>query len=865
MFFYLNDQKINFNGNPELKLLTYLREIENITSPKDGCSSQGSCGACTVQIDSKAVLSCVTPMKRLDGKKVYTTDGLEQKIQDIFSEVFVDEGGIQCGFCIPGIVMSTRVLLMKNSSPTRDEIKIALQKHICRCTGYVKIENSILKVAKILRGEEKLKPKKMIGKIGDRQHKFDAHNTVLGFRNFVDDIRENDIGFEHIAHGVLKFSDHPKALIKKINIKKAEKLPGVIKVILASDITGNRMGGLIAKDWPAMLSEGETTRYLGDVLAQVVAETEEIARKAVNLIQIDYKVLNPTTTVDQALREKTGVHPDRSNILSTSTLVAGNTEKRFKEAAYISQGTYYTQRIEHAFIEPEACLAHPDTPFGINNETTLKVYSQGQGAYVDRAGISNMTGLPESKINVVQVQNGGGFGGKEDLSVQAHAALAALLTNQPVKVKLTREESLCMHPKRHPMRMKYTVSCDKAGILTALKVRIHGDTGAYASVGMKVLERAAGHAAGGYEIKNIDLKATALYTNNVPCGAMRGFGVNQTAFAIEACIDDLCEQGGFDRFDFRYKNALQVGSTIATGQVLSGGVGLKKTLKAVEKQFREAKYAGIACGIKNTGIGNGMPDEAKAKIVIEDKDHIVIHHGWTEMGQGVHTMAIQTVCQETGLTPSIMEVRVETDEATDCGMTTSSRGTSLVGNSLIDACKKLKEDLIHHKLKNLQGKTYHGSWVCDWTTDAFCTKPELNQITHYSYGYATQVVILDEKNGKIKKVIAAHDAGKVMNKTLFEGQIEGAVHMGLGYALSENFPYKDGRPVSTRFSKLGIIKAKDMPKIQVIAIEDEDPNGPYGAKGVGEIGLVPTAGAVAGALYQWDGVRRTSLPIGVKK
>ncbi len=450
------------------------------------------------------------------------------------------------------------------------------------------------------------------------------------------------------------------------------------------------------------------------------------------------------------------------------------------------------------------------------------------------------------------------------MTVQSHACLMSYLTDKPVQVKLTRKESLFMHPKRHPMRLKYTLGCDKNGILTFLKARIYGDTGAYASVGMKVLERAAGHAGGAYQVKNVDIVATSAYTNNVPCGAMRGFGVNQTAFAMESCIDMLCEKAGFDRFKFRYDNALDVGSQLVTGQVIKGGIGLKKTLMAVKDKFYNAKYAGIACGIKNTGIGNGMPDIGRAKIVIEDRDHIVIHHGWTEMGQGVHTMAIHSVCEETGLSPDIMEVRVDTSEDTVCGMTTSSRGTSLVGHALIDACKALKNDLKHHTLEDLVGKVYKGEWICDWTTDPEDTPEGKESITHYSYSYATQLVTLDD-TGKIEKIIAAHDAGRIMNQTLFEGQIEGALHMGLGQALTENFPMKDGRPLVDNLGKIGIIRPKETPDFEIIGIEEHDPHGPFGAKGVGEIGIVPTAAAVANALYQYDKRRRYSLPIGVKK
>jgi xanthine dehydrogenase molybdenum-binding subunit len=381
---------------------------------------------------------------------------------------------------------------------------------------------------------------------------------------------------------------------------------------------------------------------------------------------------------------------------------------------------------------------------------------------------------------------------------------------------------------------------------------------------MKVLERACGHATGAYIVNVVDLKATAAYTNNVPCGAMRGFGVNQAAFAMESCIDDLCAQGGFDRWQIRWDNAIRDGVKTSVGEVIKEGAGVRACLEAVKDQFKGAKYAGIACGIKNSGIGNGMPDIGIAKVVVESPDRIVLHHGWTEMGQGVHTVAIQTAVEETGLSPELFEVRVHTREETVCGMTTSSRGTVLVGNSLIPACRKLREDLLKSgSVDKLVGNVYHGEWICDWTTELGDLNPGTEIALHYSYGYAAQVAILDDQ-GRIAKVVAAHDAGRIMNPLMFEGQIEGAIHMGLGYALTEDFPVKEGFPVHDKFQKLGILRAKQMPEMEIIGIEKTDPNGPYGAKGVGEIGLVPTAAAVVNALCCFDGKRRYSLPTGEK-
>ncbi|MFQ5637397.1 MAG: xanthine dehydrogenase family protein molybdopterin-binding subunit, partial [bacterium] len=672
----------------------------------------------------------------------------------------------------------------------------------------------------------------------------------LGRRPFVCDMK-----FADMLYSVLKFSDHPRAKVLAIDTREAANLPGVIRVFTAGDIPGDRNIGLIVADWPTMVKTGEVTRYVGDVLAGVVAETEAIAREAAARIKVEYDVLEPVTDPFAALKAESPRIHDSGNVLSTTVIKRGDAEAALKNADIVVSGTFQTQTVEHGFMEPESCIARP---FDSAQGDGVEIFSQGQGVYEDQKQIAKILGLPLKKVKVVLVANGGAFGGKEDLSIQGHTALFAFLLKRPVKITLTRDESIRMHPKRHPLWMDYSVGCSKEGKLTALKARIIGDTGAYASVGMKVLERSAGHACGAYYVPIVDVESRAVYTNNIPNGAMRGFGVNQVTFAIESLIDELCEKGGFDRWQFRYDNALEEGLATSTGQVINRAAGVKKSLLAVKEIFGNAKYAGLACGIKNTGIGNGMPDIGRAKIVIESPEKIIIQHGWTEMGQGVHTMAVQMLCEELNIDPGMIEVRVETTDDTVCGMTTASRGTSLVGHAIVDACKKLKEDLQHRKLGELEGREYAGEWICDWTTKPGKDAQEV--VTHYSYSYASQVVILDD-SGKVEKVVAAHDAGKIINPMLFEGQIEGSIHMGLGYALTENFEQVDGYPKSTRLRKCGILRAKETPAMEVIGVEVPDPHGPFGAKGVGEIGLVPTAGAMANALYQFDGVRRYELPM----
>jgi aldehyde oxidoreductase len=841
----LNGTKRSFEGDPEESLLDHLRIENRITSAKDGCSGQGVCGTCTVEINGKARLACRTKMRSLDGADIYTVEGLPEKFRTVISRAFAGKGAVQCGFCSPGMVMRAKTLYNNNKTPSRNEIIKAISPNLCRCTGYVKIVNAIEEAFKQLNGTA-ASVEKTSAEIGNRFPKYMAAETALGQWDFIDDMH-----FDSMLHAALRFSDHPRARVIRIDTSEALRAEGVIRVFTSGDIPGKHCTGLVFSDWPLMIGEGETTHYLGDVLAGVVAETEAKARSAAKLISIEYEVLDAVTDMHEALSPASiQVHEGRSNVLETSSIRSGDVERELSAAAWVAHGIYETQRIEHAFLETETAVALPE-------EEGVRLYSQGQGVYVDRSAVSEILGLPEEKVRVIQVQNGGGFGGKEDITVQGHASLFAYILKRPVKVHLNRDESIIMHPKRHPVWMDISLACDNNGKLTALKLTAVGDTGAYASVGTKVMERVVGHATGGYSVPVVDIKAMTVYTNNIPSGAMRGFGVPQIVFAVEGCVDELCRMGGFDRWQIRYDNALEDGRRTATGQLLKG-VGLKRTLLAVKDVFNNARYAGIACGIKNTGVGNGMTDSSEVSIHIISETKVIVNHGWSEMGQGIHTMAIQILHRETGIDPSIIEVRVDTQAGLSTGMTTSSRATVLLGNAIIDASAMINEDLRKGSLRQLAGRVYRGRYVCDWTC-----RPGVNNenpVIHFAYGYATQVAILDD-NGMLSRMVAAHDAGKIINRMLFEGQIEGALHMGMGYALTEDLPLVNGRPVSLKFNDLGIIRADEMPDTEVIGIEEKDPVGPYGAKGIGEIGMVPTAAAIANALCAYDSIRRTKLPL----
>lgn len=854
MEFTLNGKVTRYDADPDLVVLTYLREVAGIISPKDGCSGEGVCGCCTILVDGRARLSCRMKMKEVAGRALMTTEGLSTKEREAFGDAFVLKGGVQCGFCTPGIVMKAKAMLDRNPNPSREEIAAGLNGNICRCTGYKKVVDSIECAAEALREDKPVQMPKGTGRVGTRHGKYTGREAVLGERVFVADMKEPGM-----IYGALRFSDHPRAKVLRIDVSEALQVPGVLRILTAQDIPGQRFMGSISMDWPVLVAEGETTCFVGDVLATVAATTEAIAREAAAKVKVDYEVLPPVTDIFEALKPDSPQVNVKGNVLHRAQVTVGDAQAALAQSAFVTRNRFTTQRVEHAFLEPEATLA---LPWEKDGQPGVKVYSCSQGVYEDRHQLALMLKLPKSLVNVVQVQNGGGFGGKEDITTQSHATLLAWLMQRPAMVHLSRQDSLRMHTKRHPIVMDYAVGCDAQGMLTGLVVDMYSDTGAYASVGLAVIERAVSHSAAAYTVPNVEVKGTAVVTNNAPCGAFRGFGVNQSNFAFESCLDELCRMGGFDRWQFRWNNALVEGKTTATGQTLKSGVGVRKCLEALKERFYAAKFAGIAAGMKNTGIGCGLADFSHAKIIIRAEDRVELHHGWCEMGQGNFTMGVQTLVEETGLDPDLIHVIVETDEEAESGMTTGSRGTSLLANSVIAAAKDLKAELAAGKsLKDLVGREYRGSWICDWTVPpGKPPKPGFDVVTHYSYGFAAQLVELDE-TGKITRITAAHDAGRIMNPTLFEGQIEGSLHMGLGYALTEEFPYKDGWPVSLRMADLGLIKARDMPPIEVIGLEVPDAAGPYGAKGVGEIGLVPTAAAVANALCALDGIRRTTLPL----
>ena len=856
--FRLNGQTTDYTGDPSASLLSFLRGERNLTAAKDGCSGQAACGACLVELNGKACLACSTPMHKLENGDVITLEGLPAPLKQTLGMAFVNRGAVQCGFCTPGFLMRAKVLLQSNPNPTREDVVKAVRPHLCRCTGYVRLVDAILDAADMLRNgnipEQDHDPR-----LGSGWPKYGGYERAIGTRPFV-----NDLDAPGMAHGALVFSEYPRARVLAIHTEEATNMPGVIRILTADDIPGERVLGLYAKDWPVYVAIGETTRYIGDVLACVVAETEEQARAAVACIRIDYEVLPPLLDMEQAEESPVRIH-ERGNILLDKTIRRGDpVEDILARCAFTAEATYRTQAVEHAFIEPEACLALPE-------RGGVRLHVQSQGIWHDKQDIAALLRLPSPRVTVSLADSGGAFGGKEDFTCQPHAALAAFLLGRPVKVRLSRPESIRMHPKRHAMKLHYVIGCDEKGRLQAAKVRILADTGAYASAGGPVVTRTGTHATSAYHIPSVDVHVKAVFTNNIPAGAFRGFGVNQSNFAMECLVDELCEKGGFDRWQFRYDNALAPGRMVTTGQVLGEGTALRETLLAVRDAFRSHPRAGIACAIKNSGIGNGIPEPCDCYLEVHPAPdaptgaRLVLHQGWTEMGQGIFTVARQMLCEVAELGPDVdIDITASTENGAFAGSTTASRGTFQLGHAVVSAALQLKADLHKHggQLRELAGRFYKGHYDSAGQTSG---QGEPGQIrNHVSYSFATHVVFMDEQ-GRPERIIAAHDSGRVVNRPLYEGQVMGGVVMGMGYALTESIPVKDGCLTSGRLNACGLLRATDVPPIEVIAVEVPDPEGPCGAKGIGEIACIPTAPAIINALFQVDGVRRRSLPVTPKQ
>lgn len=843
--FHLTVNGTEFSLENDKKLMRFLRDDLKLKSVKDGCS-EGACGTCTVLVDGKPTKACVPMVSKLEGKAIVTVEGLSDWEKKVYTYAFGEAGAVQCGFCIPGMVICAKGLLDVNPNPTRPEVAFAIRNNICRCTGYKKILDAILLAAEIFRAGKLPEEKPEEVKVGTYLHRIDVEEKVLGTGEYVDDVE-----IEGMIYGSALRSQHPRAVVKAIHTEKAKALPGVVGVFTAADIPGDNKVGHLKHDWDTMIAVGDTTHYLGDAICLVAAETPEILEEAKKLVEVEYEVLEPITDPVEAMKEdspRVHIHSD-GNILAHEHLVRGNARKAIEEAKYKVTRRYETPFTEHAFLEPEAAIAMPF-------DDGVYIYSTDQGTYDTRKECSIMLGIAPEKIIVENKLVGGGFGGKEDVTVQHQAALIAYLTKRVVKVKLTRAESIIVHPKRHPMIMEFTTACDENGYLTGMQATLIADTGAYASLGGPVLQRACTHAAGPYNYQNIDIDGKAIYTNNPPAGAFRGFGVTQSCFATECNLNLLADMVGISPWEIRYRNAIRPGQELPNGQIADPSTGLAETLEAVKDVFENSKYAGVACAMKNAGVGVGLPDTGRVRLFVKD-GKVQIHAGASCIGQGIGTVLIQMLCEATGLPIEKLQYsRPNTSMAPDSGTTSGSRQTLVTGEAGRRAGIQLAEDLKKHTLEELEGKEYYAEYLAK-TDKMGSDKP--NPVSHVAYGYATQVCILKE-DGTVDKIVAAHDVGKAVNPKSVEGQIEGGVVMSMGYALTEKYPLENGVP-KAKYGTLGLFRANKVPEVESIIIEKPGIDVAYGAIGIGEITSIPTAPAIQAAYYKYDGKFRTTLPM----
>ena len=825
------------------RLIDYLRDTLGLRGTKEGCSG-GACGTCTILIDGKKSKACVVTLSQLDGKKVTTIEGLSEREKSVYTYAFGECGAVQCGFCIPGMIISAKALIDENPNPTSADIKKAIMGNICRCTGYVKIEQGIALAAQMLRDNIPVPAADYTAAVGTPLHRIDVEDKVLGTGLYSDDFKVDGMVYAKAIR-----SKYPRARVDRIDINKALAHPQCITVLTACDVPFNKTGHL-TPDWDVFIKEGHVTRYVGDAIALAVVKEKKYLDEVCNLIDVEYTELKPLLTPEEAMAPDAPLLHESGNILSYQTLSRGDVDKAIAESAFVVTNHYSTPQTDHAFMEPECAVAY-------RVGDILHLHSGSQNVFDDRREVARMLGIPDESVQVHSMLVGGGFGGKEDMSVQHHASLAAWITGLPVNVRFSRQESLLIHTKRHAMEMDITTACDEEGNLTASKVSIVSNCGAYASLGGPVLQRAGTHSSGPYHFENFAFDGVCVYTNTVPGGAFRGFGVTQTVFGQEQNIDELAALVGMDPWAFRYKNAVRPGEALPNGQICSEETGLVECLEAVNAANCSSPRSGLAICMKNSGIGVGLPDIGRTTLEVQN-GIVRIRTGAACIGQGVGTMATQILCETTGLTrDKVLVESPDTVRTPNSGTTTASRQTLFTGEATRLASVKLKELLETKSLDELNGTEITEEFL--GVTDPFNSdKPHPKN--HVAYGFGACVAIIGDDN-KVSDLHVAYDVGRVINPQSCEGQAEGGAIMGMGYGVTEDFVYKDGY-VMSKYGTLGLLRSTQCPKIHVSLIEKGTPDQyAYGAKGIGEISSIPIAPSIANAYRRIDGEPRRSLPL----
>ncbi|MDY6875497.1 MAG: molybdopterin cofactor-binding domain-containing protein [Chloroflexota bacterium] len=930
----VNGQAIEPQVDPEMSLLTFLREELGLTGTKDGCA-EGTCGACTVIVDGKARRSCLLKMQRMDGCRVETVEGLAPRLSPELVEddllhplqyTMVREGAIQCGFCTPGLVMVGKALLDRNPDPSLGEIKKALKHNLCRCTGYRPIIAAIQEAGCLLRDGVNEVLVSELWPAGDQVvgrgvARVDGVDKATGRLKY-----SADLHVEGMLHAKVLRAAYPHARLLRVDTSAAEGAPGVVAALTAKDVPGRNRFGIIRKDQPVFAEDHVC--YLGEVVAAVYAESEAEAEAALSLIQVEYEPLPVIENPQQALAEgATVIHKDNAdgNLVCHITIRKGDVKAGFAEADVIIEGEYSTPSIEHAYLEPEACLAVPEVELTSASGRVggVTVHVGSQSAVHDQEDIAAVLDWPLEKVRVIHMPMGGGFGGKEDITVQIVAALGAVKTGRPVKFVWTRQESLLASGKRHAEWLRYRTGVTHDGRLVAAEVEIYGDGGAYASATDAVLFRSATFSCGPYNVPNVKVDVYGAFTNNPHGSAFRGFGNPQATFAAEAQMDRLAEALGMDPVEFRLKNILDAGDVTITGHLLQHSVGARPTLEAVREALAESGIpapppgkrigVGFATSYKNVGLGSGMEDGAGAHLILQSDGSILLREGAMDMGQGSDTVMVQIAAQTLRVPFNRIRLHVgDTAEDPSGWMTTASRQTFVTGNAVYQAALELRADLCAAVAEELDmppgqvelangvfrlvdggeplttldelatkaaaaGRTFEREYayvapqtypVPEYVDPALAQDPEKTRL-HFAYSFAAQaaIVAVDEETNKVEvlKVISASDVGEPINPQGVKGQIEGGILMGLGYGLSEEFRLEAGRPVTDRYARLGLPRVADMPEMVTVSVSDPHPEGPYGAKGMGELPMSPTAAAIANAIYDAVGVRVCGLPITPEK
>jgi xanthine dehydrogenase molybdenum-binding subunit len=893
-------------------LSTLLRERLRLTGTKIGCE-EAECGACTVLVDGEPVVSCIFPAERADGKTIVTIEGLAQRVHHEMKlhplqEAFVEHGAVQCGFCIPGQIMTAYALLQRNPGPTKDEVRFALKDTLCRCAGYPSIENAILAAAQALRtGEPVQKPTHIPDSIHQRKAVGHSHlrpeavEKVTGEAMYTD-----DLVFEGMLYAKVRRAMIPHGFLKKLDISKAKAFPGVTAVLTAEDIPAERNHGLVVFDWPVMVGIGERVRYVGDAIAIVAAETQEIAEQASVLIEAEFDVQPVITNPVQARQEGVPQLHEKGNLLKHIKVRKGDMERGFAESDVILEHTFHTAITDHAFLEPECSIGVP-LPDG-----RMEIYVGSQIPYQDRTQVARVMGWPEERVRVVGQLMGGGFGGKEDVMGQIHVAMLANVTQRPVKLLFDRHESLLVHPKRHATQIRIKLGAKKNGCLVAMETELYGDTGAYASLGEKVMTRATTHSAGPYDIPNVRADCYAMYTNNPPAGAFRGFGVTQSAFAVESMMDKLAETLQIDPVELRRMNALQVGSITNTGQVLRESVGLMECVHKVDAEMRRhnpdpfkpavdpsspslVRAWGFAAAYKNTGLGGGAPDISGADVELYADGTFQVRSSAAELGQGLVTVMRLVVAEEMAVPPEQVRVLVmDTDLTPNGGPTTASRQTFVTGNASRYAAKTLRDQItasmaekydVRPEQIRFEDGIVHVNGHSLTYSEIYKDMTEMGQQPrvryqyeapktqplgtggdmHFAFSFGVQAVEVEvnKLTGEVRvlRIISANDVGMAVNPLGLQGQVEGGVMMGLGNALTEEFIVENGYVVTDHLARYRIPGIMLTPEITSIIVEHPVQAGPYGAKGVGEISSIPTTPAITNAIYNAVGVRVDKLPV----